>query len=33
VQSFARARNIATPTIDVVYALVCGLDHALRLAR
>ena len=33
VQSFARARHIATPTIDVVYALVCGLDHALRLAR
>jgi len=33
VQSFARARHIATPTVDVVYALVCGLDHALRLAR
>jgi 2-dehydropantoate 2-reductase len=33
VQSFARARNIATPTIDVVYALVSGVDHALRLAR
>ncbi len=33
VQSFARARNIATPTIDVVYALLSGLDHALRLAR
>ena len=33
VQSFARARNIPTPTIDVVYALVSGLDHALRLAR
>ena len=33
VQSFARARAIATPTIDTVYALLSGLDHALRLAR
>ena len=33
VQSFARAGGVATPTIDVVYALLCGLDHALRLAR
>jgi 2-dehydropantoate 2-reductase len=33
VQSFARACNIATPTIDVVYPLLSGLDHALRLAR
>ena len=32
VQAFAQARGIPTPTIDVVYALLSGLDHALRLA-
>jgi 2-dehydropantoate 2-reductase len=33
VQEFARQHNIATPTIDIVRALLAGLDHALRLAR
>ena len=32
VQAFAQASGIPTPTIDVVYALLSGLDHALRLA-
>jgi 2-dehydropantoate 2-reductase len=31
VQFFAQARGVATPTIDVVHALLSGLDHSLRL--
>lgn len=33
VQDFARAYGIATPTIDIVFALLSGLDRSLRLAQ